>query len=73
MLAVDRDILEQAAQLIYRYPLAAYDATHLASALAYLYASGLHTKQFYFVTADNQLQRAAAAEGLQTENPNEHP
>lgn len=73
LLPTTRPILDQAALLIYRYPLAAYDAVHLASALAYLRASGLNAKQFHFVTADNQLQRAAAAEGLQIENPNAHP
>lgn len=66
-------IIDQAADLIYRHPLAAYDAVHLATALDYLAASGTAPKQFFFVTADDQLQRAAAAEGLPTENPNAHP
>jgi predicted nucleic acid-binding protein len=66
-------IVQQAAQLTYRHPLAAYDAVHLATALDYLKTSGVNPKQFYFLTADDQLQRAAQAEGLQTENPNDHP
>ncbi|HMV46759.1 MAG TPA: type II toxin-antitoxin system VapC family toxin [Blastocatellia bacterium] len=67
-----RKITNQASVLIYRHPLAAYDAIHLATALDYLKVTGADSKQFYFITADVQLQRAAEAEGLQTENPNDH-
>lgn len=67
------EIIQHAAQLIGRQPLAAYDAVHLASAVDYLKTVGLNSKQFYFITADVQLQRAAESEGLQTENPNDHP
>jgi predicted nucleic acid-binding protein len=67
------DIIEQAALLIYRWPLAAYDAVHLATALHHLRTAGIDPGRFCFVTADRQLLRAAQAEGLQTENPTDHP
>lgn len=67
------DIIKQAVLLIYRRPLAAYDAVHLATALHYLRTTGIDPSRFCFITADGQLQRAAQAEGLQTENPNDHP
>ncbi|MGH9753592.1 MAG: type II toxin-antitoxin system VapC family toxin [Blastocatellia bacterium] len=66
-------VIQQAALLIYRLPLAGYDAVHLATAIHYLRTSGIDANQFYFLTADLQLQRAAEAEGLKTENPNNHP
>jgi len=66
------EVIEQAALLTYRLPLAAYDAVHLATALQSLRAGGMDPGQFYFVTADDQLQRAAEAEGLKIENPNDH-
>lgn len=65
-------IVQQAAQLTYRHPLAAYDAVHLATSLDYLKITGINPTQFYFITADDQLQRAAQSEGLQTDNPNDH-
>lgn len=67
------DVIKQAPLLIYRMPLAGYDAVHLATALHYLRTVVVDRSQFYFVTADNQLQRAAEAEGLNAENPNKHP
>lgn len=66
-------LVEHASRLIYRQPLAAYDAIHLATALDYLKTSGADPNQFFFITADHQLHRAAESEGLQTENPNDHP
>ena len=71
-LSVSLPLIKDASHLIYRQPLAAYDAVHLATALDYLKITGTDSNQFYFVTADAQLQRAAEAEGLQTENPNDH-
>jgi predicted nucleic acid-binding protein len=71
-LPASMDLIEHAALLIYRRLLAAYDAVHLATALHYQRTSGADPNRFYFVTADRQLQRAAQAEGLQTEDPNDH-
>jgi hypothetical protein len=73
LLPATLDVIEQAALLTYRLPLAGYDAVHLATALRCLGAGGADESQFYFLTADDQLQHAAEAEGLKTENPNGHP
>jgi|SRR5215210_2879148 len=73
LLEAPRTLIDQASLLTYRHPLAAYDAVQLASALDYLKTTGINPKQFYFITADDQLERAAEAEALQTENPNDHP
>ena len=72
-LPVSFSLIEDASYLIYRQPLAAYDAVHLATALDYLKITGVSSNQLYVLTADVQLQRAAQPEGLQTENPNDHP
>jgi predicted nucleic acid-binding protein len=73
LLPATLDVIEQAALLTYRLPLAGYDAVHLATALDYLQVAGVEMSQFCFLTADEQLRRAAEAERLKTENPNEHP
>jgi len=65
------ELIKQAARLIYRAPLSALDAIHLATAVHYQKTLRQQSR-FYFVTADDQLERAAIAEGLQTENPNAH-
>ncbi len=70
---VSRQILSQASQLALRHALRAYDAIHLATALRILneaLPSGLPAP--IFVSADENLLAAARAEGLATENPNEH-
>jgi predicted nucleic acid-binding protein len=57
-----------------RYPLRAYDAVQLASALVAnntLVAAGLAT--LTFIAADDRLVTAAMAEGLAVDNPNVHP
>jgi len=72
-LQTNRRTVNQAAILIYRYPLVAYDAIHLAAALIHWQTGGIIPNQFCFVTADDQLRAAAEASGLQTENPNDHP
>ena len=66
------EVINQAALLTYRLPLAGYDAVHLATALSYFRNGGADVTQIYFLTSDYQLQRAAETEGLKTENPNEH-
>jgi hypothetical protein len=51
-----------------------YDAIHLASALTVfrkLKVAGLSS--FQIIAADKDLLAAAAAEGLATDNPNNHP
>lgn len=72
--AVTDDLLRYASHLAVRHPLRAYDAVHLASALAW--ADDLREVKLpapIFVSADENLLAAARAEGLTAENPNEHP
>ena len=67
-------IVERARRLVEQHPLRAYDAVHLASALAVnesLLTAGLLA--ITFVSADQRLLQAAQMEGLATDNPNAHP
>lgn len=77
-LALDRiivteGILRNAHRLALRHPLRAYDAVHLATALDLAERlSWSDVPAPVFVSADENLLAAARAEGLVTENPNEH-
>ena len=74
VIEVDQALFERAGQLVIRYPLRAYDAVQLASALRC--RSGLTQTpgtQLVFVSADNRLLNIALAEGLVTDNPNNYP
>jgi hypothetical protein len=65
--------IQQAGVLIEHHPLRAYDAMHLATALVAnqeLLANNLAS--LTFISADNHLLNAAAAEGLAVDNPNHH-
>ena len=66
-------IIDDARTLLERYPLRAYDAVQLASALQarrmLLTASAAAP---IFLAADNRLLVAARAEGFVTDNPNSH-
>ncbi|MBI2942279.1 MAG: type II toxin-antitoxin system VapC family toxin [Chloroflexi bacterium] len=67
-------IVERARILLEHYPLRAYDAVQLASALATrdaLQSAGLAAP--IFLAADERLLSAAQAEGLATDDPREHP
>lgn len=72
-------VIASAAALTGRHPLRAYDAAQLASALEVngqiqalgQPAAGLLT--LTFVSADDDLNDAAKAEGLAGDNPNNHP
>ncbi len=71
---VNRTIISRAAGLCPRHPLRAYDAVQLACALTRRdddVASGQPAP--IFVCADTTLLAVAYAEGLATENPNDHP
>jgi len=67
------EIVELATNLTQRHPLRGYDAVHLATALI-LNQALLRDKQppLTFVSADEDLCKAARQEGLSVENPNEH-
>lgn len=67
-------VVDLACVLLERYPLRAYDATHLATAISaqrFLLSEGY--PPLVFLSADDQLTRAASAEGLAVDNPNMHP
>lgn len=67
------EAIDQANRLLERHPLRAYDAVHLASALVsnrQLLANNL--APLTFLSADDRLNRAAVAEGLSVDNPNDY-
>ena len=71
---LELNVIDGARNLLERYPLRAYDAVQLASALAASQAlvdRGL--EPLIFVSADDRLLNVAAAEGLATDNPHLHP
>jgi uncharacterized protein len=66
-------VIELACILLERYPLRAYDATHLATALiAQQFLASQSYPSLVFLSADDRLIRAASAEGLAVDNPNLH-
>jgi len=69
----DDSIVELARELLERYPLRAYDAVHLASALA-MHRTLVQTNQpgVTFLCADDRLLDSAEAEGLMVDNPSRH-
>ncbi len=71
--AVTGRVITLANELALRYPLRAYDAIHLATALVARGdggAQGLAAP--IFLSADKTLLAAAEAEGFKTEDPNDH-
>jgi len=73
MLGVDSNLVLRASELAQVYPLRAYDAVHLATALhlnAWLAQESLPA--CVLVSADEDLLDAARGEGLVVENPNDH-
>ncbi len=67
-------VIDLACNLLQRYPLRAYDATHLATAIN---AQQFLTTQGYpsltFLSADDRLNQATTVEGIAVDNPNHHP
>lgn len=71
---IEKVITDKASELIRNYPLRAYDAVQLAAALtANNERISIGASAIIFVSADNDLNKAASAEGLQVENPNDYP
>lgn len=67
-------VIEQAAALAERHALRGYDAVQLASAVnLHLRRQKTGLPPLVFISADNALNAAAQAEGLQIDNPNNHP
>lgn len=70
---LDVHLAEMAGSLITRHPLRAYDAVQLAAALrVQIELKRVQAPALKFLVADNRLAVIAKAEGLQTNNPNEH-
>lgn len=70
LVAISASVVTQACELLQRYSLRAYDALHLACAVAVrtpLQQGGLPAP--VFVAADSNLLAAAIAEGFITDNP----
>jgi predicted nucleic acid-binding protein len=66
-------VIDLACRLLERYPLRAYDATHLATALgAQEFLAEKEYPSLTFLSADERLNDAATAEGLSVDNPNHH-
>lgn len=66
---VEEAVLAEAAELTLRHPLKGYDAVQIASALR---VKGRFA-DLTFISADVQMLTAAQSEGLQTDNPEQHP
>ena len=70
---VNESLVSRAMTLAERHTLRGYDAVQLAAALELqAVRTALSLPAITFVCADNQLNNAAGAEGLTTDNPNEH-
>ena len=67
-------VIDLACTLLERHPLRAYDAIHLATALAaqrFLIAEDYAA--LILLSADGRLNSAATVEGLEIDNPNQYP
>ena len=74
VIEVDEVLIERAGELIVQYPLRAYDAVQLASALrVQSLLTSMPETQLIFVSADNRLLDIAQSEGLAFDNPNNYP
>lgn len=70
---LDEILYELASLLLLVYPLRAYDAMQLASAIKAQLTFGFPPASVVFLSADEQLLDIARAEGLVTDNPNYYP
>lgn len=71
---IDDALIRSAIYLAQTHVLRGYDAVQLASAITLNNnLSKLGLPSFIFVSADNNLNSAAVAEGLTVDNPNNHP
>ena len=72
LVRADREVVNRAMTVAQRHGLRGYDAIQLASALEVNASSQLFQSAFLLISADDELNAAASAEGLQVENPNRH-
>ena len=74
VIEVDQALIQSAGQLVIQYPLRAYDAVQLASALrVQSIFSQIPNMQLIFLSADHRLLNIAHSQGLVTDNPNNYP
>jgi hypothetical protein len=74
VIEVDQALIKSAGQLVIQYPLRAYDAVQLASALRLQSIfSQISNMQLIFLSADHRLLNIAQSQGLVTDNPNNYP
>ena len=74
MVAVNEAVVDRAMTLAETHRLRGYDAVQLAAALELLaVGASAGLPQLNFISADNQLNAAAGAEGLKVDNPTTHP
>jgi hypothetical protein len=74
LVTVNRAVVDEAIELTAKHRLRGYDAVHLACALALKRALSAHElPSLAFVSADEDLLKAAAGEGLAVDDPNRHP
>lgn len=73
LVTVNRTVVNEAIALTARHRLRGYDAVHLACAVILNRALVAHQLlPLVFVSADDDLLKAAVGEGLSIENPNRH-
>jgi uncharacterized protein len=74
IIEVNEALINRAMALAEKHALRGYDAVQLAACLeVQAVRAALSLLAITFVCADNQLNAAAKAENLATENPNDHP
>jgi predicted nucleic acid-binding protein len=66
---VARPTIDEAAELAQAHPLKGYDAVHLATGLEAARNLADQEIALIFVSGDDQMLRAAEAEGLMTDDP----
>ena len=70
VIEINSHVMQRAMDIARIHGLRGADAIQLACTLLWRTPA---TRDFHFVSADDELNAAAAAEGLQVENPNLHP
>jgi uncharacterized protein len=74
VIPTEHAVVSLAVELIQQHPLRTYDAIQLATALIFRGSLAEHSlPPPTFISADDRLLAAAQAEGLPTDNPNDHP
>jgi uncharacterized protein len=74
LIELDQSLAQLAGMLAQKHPLRAYDSVQLASAVKLQPILAQFPNAFLtFVTGDRRLLAIAQAEGLYTDNPNDHP